>query len=95
LFAAARAQKIESVSGIINLVTLPMWLVSGVFFPYQRFPAVAQPFIKALPLSALNDALRATMIQGASLASQTGRLLILTVWGIVSFTFALRWLRWL
>lgn len=62
LLTASRAQKIESVSGLINLVMMPMWIFSGVFFSYERFPAVMHPFIKALPLTALNDALRATIL---------------------------------
>ncbi|MGB6251591.1 MAG: ABC transporter permease [Terriglobales bacterium] len=94
LLTACRAQKIESVSGLINLVMMPMWIFSGVFFSYQRFPAVTHPFIKALPLTALNDALRATILEGASLASQSGRLAVLAIWGGVSFVLALRWFRW-
>ena len=94
LLTACRAQKIESVSGLINLVMMPMWIFSGVFFSYDKFPAMAHPFIKALPLTALNDALRATIIEGASLGSQSGRLLVLAVWGGVSFILALRWFRW-
>jgi ABC-2 type transport system permease protein len=94
LLTACRAQKIESVSGLINLVMMPMWIFSGVFFSYQKFPAIAHPFIKALPLTALNDALRATIIEGASLASQSGRILVLAIWGGVSFILALRWFRW-
>jgi ABC-type multidrug transport system permease subunit len=94
LLAASRAQKIESASGIINLLMMPMWVFSGVFFSYQRFPAVIHPFIKALPLTALNDALRATILEGASLASQSGRLLVLAVWGGLSFLLALRLFRW-
>ena len=94
LLTACRAQKIESVSGLINLVMMPMWIFSGVFFSYQHFPAMAQPFIKALPLTALNDALRATILEGASLPSQSVRLLILALWGGISFILALRWFRW-
>ena len=94
LLTACRAQKIETVSGLINLVMMPMWIFSGVFFSYQRFPAITYPFIKALPLTALNDALRATILEGASLGSQSGRLLVLAVWGGVSFVLALRWFRW-
>src|SRR5271169_5585566 len=94
LLTACRAQKIETVSGLINLVMMPMWIFSGVFFSYDRFPAVAHPFIKALPLTALNDALRATITDGGSLGSQSGRLLVLAVWGGVSFVLALRWFRW-
>jgi len=94
LLTACRARKIETVSGLINLVMMPMWIFSGVFFSYDRFPAIAHPFIKALPLTALNDALRATILEGAPLASQSGRLLVLAVWGGVSFVLALRWFRW-
>ncbi len=94
LLTASRAQKIESVSGLINLVMMPMWIFSGVFFSYERFPSKILPLIKALPLTALNDALRATILQGASLGSQTGRLLILLAWGGISFLLALRWFRW-
>jgi ABC-2 type transport system permease protein len=94
LLTACRAQKLESVSGLMNLVMMPMWIFSGVFFSYQKFPAIVHPFIKALPLTALNDALRATIIEGASLASQSGRLLVLAIWGALSFVLALRWFRW-
>jgi len=94
LLTASRAQKIESVSGLINLVMMPMWIFSGVFFSYERFPVMIQPFIKILPLTALNDSLRATILEGASLASQSGRLLVLVLWGGISFLLALRWFRW-
>jgi len=94
LLTACRAQKLESVSGLMNLVMMPMWIFSGVFFSYQKFPAVTQPFIKALPLTALNDALRATIIEGAPLASQSGRIAVLALWGGLSFILALRWFRW-
>jgi len=73
---------------------MPLWIFTGVFFSYERFPAILQPFIKALPLTPLNDALRATILEGASLASQSGRILILVLWGGISFALALRWFRW-
>ncbi len=94
LLVASRAQKIESVSGLMNLVMMPMWIFSGVFFSYERFPAILQPLIKALPLTALNDALRSTILQGEPLAAQAGRLLVLAVWGAIPFALALRWFRW-
>ena len=94
LLTASRARKIESVSGLINIVMMPMWIFSGVFFSYERFPSSAQVFIKALPLTALNDALRATILEGSTLASQGGRLLVLALWGGISFGLALRWFRW-
>ncbi len=94
LLTASRAQKIESVSGLINLVMMPMWVFSGVFFSYERFPAVVHPLIRALPLTALNDALRATILEGAPLAAQAGRLAVLLAWTAVSFLLALSWFRW-
>jgi len=94
LLTASRAQKIESVSGLINLVMMPMWIFSGVFFSYERFPKVFLPAIRALPLTALNDALRAIILQGDSLTSQLGRIAVLAIWGGVSFVLALRWFRW-
>jgi ABC-2 type transport system permease protein len=94
LLTASRAKKIETVSGLINLAMMPMWIFSGVFFSYEHFPARILPFIKALPLTALNDALRATILQGASLTSQGGRILVLALWGGISFALALRWFRW-
>ncbi|HYM77387.1 MAG TPA: ABC transporter permease [Candidatus Dormibacteraeota bacterium] len=94
LLTASRAQKIESVSGLINLVMMPMWIFSGVFFSYERFPAVIQPLIKALPLTALNDALRASILEGTPLTHQWTRLLIMILWGGISFALALKWFRW-
>jgi len=94
LLTASRAQKIESVSGLINLVMMPMWIFSGVFFSYERFPAVIHPLIKALPLTALNDALRACILEGTPLLHQWPRLLVLVLWGGISFVLALKWFRW-
>src|SRR6201997_2211914 len=94
LLTASRAQKIESVSGLINLVMMPMWIFSGVFFSYERFPAIIHPLIKALPLTALNDALRASILEGTPLLHQWPRLLVMILWGGISFVLALRWFRW-
>jgi ABC-type multidrug transport system permease subunit len=94
LLTASRAQKIESISGLINLVMMPMWIFSGVFFSYERFPAVIHPLIKALPLTALNDALRASILEGTPLLQQWPRLLVLGLWGGISFVLALKWFRW-
>lgn len=94
LLTASRAQKIETVSGLINLVMMPMWILSGVFFSYERFPALLHPLIKALPLTALNDALRAAILEGAPLSHQIARLLVLCLWGVLCYLLALRWFRW-
>jgi ABC-2 type transport system permease protein len=94
LLVAARPRTVEAVSGWMNLVMLPMWLLSGSFFSYRRFPAVFQPAIRALPLTALNDALRAVIDHGASLGSTWVEVAVMTAWGLASFAVALRIFRW-
>ncbi|HEU4387370.1 MAG TPA: ABC transporter permease [Blastocatellia bacterium] len=94
LLVASRPKTIEGVSGLMNLVMLPMWLLSGTFFASSRFPQVFQPFIKALPLTALNTALRSVMNDGAPLASSWAPLCIMLAWGLVSFVLALKLFRW-
>jgi ABC-type multidrug transport system permease subunit len=94
LLVASRCQKTETVSGLMNLVMLPMFVLSGVFFSSDRFPDVTQPFIQALPLTALNDALRAVILEGTTLWAEWDHALILLAWGIGSFAVALRVFRW-
>jgi len=94
LLVASRAKTIEAVSGLMNLVMLPMWILSGIFFSSNRFPDAAQPFISVLPLTALNNALRAVMQEGAPLLSQWPEISILSLWGAISFWVAIRLFRW-
>lgn len=94
LLVAARPRTVEAVSGWMNLVQLPMWLMSGTFFSYERFPEVVWPFIRALPLTALNDALRGVMNDGAGLMSLWAPLLVLAAWGLAGFVVAVRVFRW-
>jgi ABC-type multidrug transport system permease subunit len=94
LLVGSRARTLESVSGLMNAVMLPMWVFSGIFFSSDRFPAVAQPFIQALPLTALNNALRAVMLEGRPIAALWREIALLAAWAIVSFVLALRLFRW-
>ena len=94
LLIASRAKTVEGASGLMNLVMMPMWVFSGVFFSSTNFPRAIQPFIQALPLTAVNDALRANMLQGAGLGAVAGELAIITAWMVVSFVAALRIFRW-
>jgi ABC-type multidrug transport system permease subunit len=94
LLVASRARTVEGVSGLMNLVMVPMWIGSGVFFAYSNFPEPMQPFLKALPLTELNDALRAVIIDGSSLAQVSGLVVALGVWTVVTFGVALRIFRW-
>src|SRR5690606_8233359 len=94
LLAAARARTIEGVSGINNLIMLPMFVLSGIFFSASRFPDVMQPFIRLLPLTALNDAMRVIYNEGLGLASIMSEVAILTLWTAGSFAVALKLFRW-
>jgi ABC-2 type transport system permease protein len=94
LLTASRARTTEAVSGIMNFIMLPMWIFSGVFFSSANFPKVVQPFIKILPLTALNDALRANMLEGVSFAAVGPQMIVILVWGIVTFFAALKLFRW-
>ena len=94
LLAAARARTVEGVSGLMNVVMLPMWLVSGTFFSYDRFPDAAKPLIRALPLTALNDALRAVINEGRTFSGVAPEVGVLVAWGVVSVAAAVRLFRW-
>ena len=94
LLLASRAKTIEAASGLMNAVMLPMWIASGVFFSAQRFPDIVQPLIKALPLTAAIDALRANMLQGANLAHVAPQMAVLAAWLLVCFVLALKMFRW-
>jgi len=94
LLIASRAQTIEGVSGLMNLTMLPMWVLSGVFFSSENFPHVVQPIIKALPLTACIDALRASMLRGIPLTGLGLEMGVLVAWIVVCFGVALRIFRW-
>jgi ABC-type multidrug transport system permease subunit len=94
LLVSSRARTMEAVSGLMNLVMLPMWILSGVFFSATRFPAVIQPIVRALPLTAAIDAMRGNMLQGTGLGQMMPQVGILLVWFVVPFAVSLRIFRW-
>ena len=94
LLLASRARTIEAASGLMNMTMVPMWILSGVFFSSQRFPDLVQPVIKALPLTAVIDALRANMLQGTGLAQMAPQAAVLGGWFLLCFVAALKLFRW-
>ena len=94
LLVASRVRTIEALSGLMNLIMLPMWIVSGVFFSSANFPDALQPVIRVLPLTALNDALRAVLLEGQPLPAIATQVTALALWGGVSFLLAMRLFRW-
>jgi ABC transporter DrrB family efflux protein len=94
LLVASRTKTLEAVNGILNLIMLPMWMASGVFFPRERYPEAVQPLLRVMPLTALVDALRGVMLEGATLAACWPEVATLVIWGAVTFAVALRIFRW-
>jgi ABC-type multidrug transport system permease subunit len=94
LLVASGANAMEAVSGLMNPVMLPMWILSGVFFSASRFPAIVQPFVRALPLTAAIDAMRGNMLQGTNLAHLLTPVAILLAWLVLPFALSLRIFRW-
>ena len=94
LLVASRAKTMEAASGLMNLVMFPMWILSGVFFSATRFPAIIQPFVRALPLTAAIDSLRANMLQGIAINHLLAPVAVLTAWLIIPFIVSLRIFRW-
>jgi ABC-2 type transport system permease protein len=94
LLIASRAKTIEAVSGLMNLVMVPMWTMSGIFFSSERLPEVMQPFVKILPMTLMLDALRPIMLEGASIMQHMFEIGMLVVWTVVTFVVALRIFRW-
>ena len=94
LLVSSRAKTMEAVSGLMNLVMLPMWILSGVFFSATRFPAVIQPLVRALPLTAAIEAMRGNMLQGTNLGQMMAQVGILVAWFVVPFAISLRIFRW-
>jgi len=94
LLVSSRAKTMEAASGLMNLVMLPMWILSGVFFSATRFPAVIQPIVRALPLTAAIEAMRGNMLQGIGILQLIPQVGILAAWFLVPFIISLRIFRW-
>jgi ABC transporter DrrB family efflux protein len=94
LLVASRARTMEAASGLMNLVMLPMWILSGVFFSASRFPTVIQPVVRALPLTAAIDAMRGNMLQGVRLSQLGAPMAILLAWLVVPYAVSLKIFRW-
>ena len=90
----SRVRTFEAASGLMNLISIPMWVLSGVFFSASNYPDAVQPFIQALPLTALVDAMRGVILEGASLPSLASELAIIAAWTVVPFAIALKIFKW-
>jgi ABC-type multidrug transport system permease subunit len=94
ILVAARPRTTEVAAMVMNLPMLPQMVLSGVFFSAARFPDWLQPFVQALPLTALNDAMRAIANEGAGPAEVALELAILAAWALAAMLVGLRLFRW-
>lgn len=94
LLAASRTRNLESATGVMNLTSLAMGFLSGVFFSVSHFPGWMQTIVEWIPLTALNQGLRHILVDGTGLLSLGRESLVLGLWGIGSFLVTLRTFRW-
>jgi ABC-type multidrug transport system permease subunit len=94
LLVGSRAENVQTASGLINVASMPMFIGSGTFFSSARFPDAVQPFLSALPLTALNDSLRAIMLDGAGFFDIAPKLAVIAAWGVACFALSLKLFRW-
>ena len=90
---AGWAQTENQVPAIAQLITLPQFFFSGVFFSKNAAPEVIRPLTNLLPLTFLNDALREIAVQGATLWDVRTQILGLVVWIVLGFLLAVRLFR--
>lgn len=90
----ARAENAETVGALVNLVMLPMLVGSGIFFSTAHFPDAVQSGLALLPLTAVNDALRAVILDGAGAREIAPQLGVLGGWAAVTFAVGLKLFRW-
>jgi ABC-2 type transport system permease protein len=91
---SCRTAKTEIGNGLINVVVMPMMLLSGIFFSYHNFPDKLIPVLQKLPLTLVADAMRSIFIEGAGISQIIVPTLVLTIGGIITFIVGLKFFRW-
>jgi len=94
LIIAARMSSEEAANGILNLITLPMMILSGVWFSLEGSSTIVQKFALLLPLTHFNNAARAIMLDGATLVDVSGNMLTLVGMTLVCMSAAAYMFRW-
>jgi ABC-2 type transport system permease protein len=91
---AGWAKNEDQAAPVANLVSLPMMFLSGVFFPRDAMPDFLAAITQFMPLTYVNEALRAVVNEGAGLLSLGPQLLGMGVWVVITFVLAVRMFRW-
>ena len=91
---AALVKTQESAIPVVQLVNLPMMILSGTFFDVASMPSFIEPLVKILPLTYLNDALRQIMVAGTPLHSMTTDIAVLAAWAVACLVITVRLFQW-
>jgi ABC-2 type transport system permease protein len=67
IMISARVSSQEDFMQSVMPITMPMMFVSGVFYPIETMPWIFQKIAYLLPLTYVNDALRAVMLKGVGI----------------------------
>lgn len=88
------AKNDSSIPPFANMLTLPQFLLGGTFFPVDVFPKWLQPISKAMPLTHLNNALRAVAFEGQNIWDMKNEIGILLLWIIIIYAVAIKVFKW-
>ncbi|MEX2445039.1 MAG: ABC transporter permease [Alkalispirochaeta sp.] len=94
LVFASRIKSEELAGGLLNLVTFPMIILSGVFFSLEGTPQIMQRVSRALPLTHFTEGARAIMIEGAGFAQVAPNLAYLVIVTLLLLALAAGLFRW-
>lgn len=94
ILLASRTANSRIGTGLINLVTMPMMILSGIFFSYHNFPDFAIPIIQKMPLTMMADSIRAVFIEGSGLTQVAANSAILAGLGVGCFLIGLKIYKW-
>ncbi|MGD8908183.1 MAG: ABC transporter permease [Chromatiales bacterium] len=94
LLIAARIASEEVANGLLNLLSWPMMLFSGVWFSLEGSHPLVQNLSLLLPLTHMVDAARAVMIEGAGFTDVAGQLAVLALFSVVFVSIGSKTFRW-
>ena len=94
VFVSSHTSNTEVGNGLINVVVMPLMVLSGIFFSYHNFPDWSIGVIKNLPLTMMTDGIRSIFNEGAGYHEVAMPVLILTATGALFFSVGLKIFKW-
>ncbi|XOV95048.1 MAG: ABC transporter permease [Bacteroidota bacterium] len=94
ILIASRTANTQIANGLINLVVMPMMILSGIYFSYHNFPDLMISIIQFLPLTVLADSIRSVFIEGATLVNVLPEIIGLFAFGFILYGLGIRIYKW-